>query len=176
MNICISLLFAILRRVSRGRKDVELENLALRHQLAVLMRSAWRPRLEPADRQFWCWLSRRWSGWRSALIVIKPDAVVRCHRAAWRRYWAWRSRRPAGRPRISAEVRELIQRLAHDNPRWGAVRTQGELRKLGIAVSARSVRRYRRSVQRRPPSQSWRTFLRNHARRSGRLISSPCRR
>ncbi len=159
----MSMLIGSLRNALRARQDVELENLALRHQLAVLMRSARRPRLEPADRLLWCWLSRRWSGWRSAVIVIKPDTIVRWHRRAWRRYWSWRSRRPSGRPRISAEVRDLIQRLARDNPRWGAVRIQGELRKLGIAVSARSVRRYRRAVKRRPPSQSWRTFLRNHA-------------
>jgi transposase InsO family protein len=163
MNIYISLLFAILRAAFRAQEDVVLENLALRHQLAILMRSARRPRLEPADRLLWCWLSRRWSGWRSAVVVVQPDTIVRWHRTAWRRYWTWRNRRPPGRPRISAEVRELIQRLARDNPRWGAVRIQGELRKLGIAVSARSVRRYRRTVKRRPPSQSWRAFLRNHA-------------
>jgi transposase InsO family protein len=163
MNIYISLLFAILRAAFRAQEDMVLENLALRHQLAILMRSARRPRLEPADRLLWCWLSRRWSRWRSAVVVVQPDTIVRWHRTAWRHYWTWRSRRPPGRPRISAEVRDLIQRLARDNPRWGAVRIQGELRKLGIAVSARSVRRYRRRVKPRPPSQSWRTFLRNHA-------------
>lgn len=163
MNIYISLLFATLRSALRAREDVALENLALRHQLAVMARSARRPRLEPADRLLWTWLARHWASWRSAMVLVQPDTVVPWHRTAWRHYWTWRSRRPPGRPRLSAEVRELIQRLARDNPRWGSVRIQGELRKLGILVSARSLRRYRRTVKRRPPSQSWRTFLRNHA-------------
>ena len=127
MNIYISLLIGTIRNALRARQDVELENLALRHQLAILMRSARRPRLEPADRLLWCWLSRRWSRWRSAVVVVQPDTIVRWHRTAWRHYWTWRSRRPPGRPRISAEVRDLIQRLAGDNPRWGAVCIQGEL-------------------------------------------------
>lgn len=163
MNIYISLLFATIRSALRSREDVALENLALRHQLAVMARSARRPRLGPADRLLWCWLSRRWSRWRSAIYFVQPDTIVRWHRTAWRHYWTWKSRRPPGRPRLSPEVRELIQRMARDNPRWGSVRIQGELRKLGICVSARSVRRYRRAVKRRPPSQSWRTFLRNQA-------------
>ena len=163
MKIYFSLLFAAIRSALRSREDVALENLALRHQLAIMTRSARRPRLGRADRLLRCWLSRRWSRWRSVLFVVQPDTVVRWHRTAWRRYWTWRSRRPSGRPRISAEVRELIERMARDNPRWGSVRIQGELRKLGIQVSARSVRRYRRAVRRRPPSQSWRTFLRNQA-------------
>ncbi len=96
MNFYISLLIGSLRNALRARQDVELENLALRHQLAVLMRSARRPRLEPADRLLWCWLSRRWSGWRSAVVVIKPDTIVRWHRRAWRRYWSWRSRPSLG--------------------------------------------------------------------------------
>jgi putative transposase len=153
-----------LRSVVRSRCDVALENLALRQQLVVLTRSSRRPRLTRADRRFWSWFSRAWPRWRSALVIVQPDTVVRWHRAGWRRYWAWKSRRRRpGRPRLSPEIRLLIQRLARDNPRWGSVRIQGELRKLGFEVSAESVRCYRRSALRRPPSQSWRTFLRNHA-------------
>lgn len=95
--------------------------------------------------------------------MYKPDTVVRWHRIAWRRYWTRKSRSAVGRPRIPLDVRDLIRRMARENPRWGSIRIQGELRKLGYHVSARSVRRYRRAVLRRPPSQSWRTFLRNHA-------------
>ena len=94
--------------------------------------------------------------------MVEPDTVVRWHRSAWRAYWRWKSRRRSGRPRIPAELRQLIVRIATENPRWG-VRIVGELRALGFEVSARTVSRYRRQALRRPPSQSWRTFLRNHA-------------
>ena len=140
-----------------------LENLVLRQQLAVLSRSSRRPRLRPADRLFWSWLSRYWKPWRSVLVLVQPDTVVRWHRSAWRRYWTWKSRRRGGRPRLAPELRALIRRLARENPRWGSVRIRGELRKLGFEVSAESVRCYRRSALRRPPSQTWRAFLRNHA-------------
>ncbi|MGB6837526.1 MAG: helix-turn-helix domain-containing protein, partial [Dehalococcoidia bacterium] len=140
-----------------------LENLVLRQQLAVLSRSSRRARLQPADRLFWSWLSRYWKPWRSVLVLVQPDTVIRWHRSAWRRYWTWNSRHRGGRPRLAPELRALIQRLARENPRWGSVRIRGELRKLGFEVSAESVRCYRRSALRRPPSQTWRTFLRNHA-------------
>ena len=94
--------------------------------------------------------------------MVEPDTVVRWHRSAWRAYWRWKSRRRSGRPRIPAELRQLIVRIATEHPRWGAVRIVGELRALGFEVSARTVSRYRQQALRRPPSQSWRTFLRNH--------------
>ena len=94
--------------------------------------------------------------------MVEPDTVVRWHRSAWRAYWRWKSRRRSGRPRIPAELRQLIVRIATEHPRWGAVRIVGELRALGFEVSARTVSRYRRQALRRRPSQSWRTFLRNH--------------
>jgi putative transposase len=148
----------------RARQDLVAENLALRQQLAVLTRPKRRPRLTPADRLFWSCLSSLWSPWRSTLVLVQPDTVIRWHRFAWRRYWTWKSRHmSAGRRRIPQEVRDLIRRMARENPRWGSIRIQGELRKLGYTVSAQSVRRYRRADRRRPPSQRWRTFLRNHA-------------
>ncbi len=94
--------------------------------------------------------------------MVEPDTVVRWHRTAWRRYWTWRSRRRPGRARISVELRELIVRIATENRRWGAARIQGELLALGFEVSTETVRRYRIRALRRPPSQSWRTFLANH--------------
>ena len=95
--------------------------------------------------------------------MVEPDTVVRWHRSAWRAYWRWKSRRGPGRPHIPAEWQRLILRIATENPRWGAVRIVGELRALGCDVSARTVSRYRQQALRGPPSQSWRTFLRNHA-------------
>jgi transposase InsO family protein len=151
------------RTIVRTHLDVKLENLALQQQLMVLSRPARRPRLTTTDRLFWSWLSRWWPGWRRPLVLVQPDTVVRWHRLSWRRYWTWRSGRRPGRPHLPKELQELIQRMARENPRWGSVRIRGELRGLGIDVSAESVRCYRRRVLRRPPSQTWRTFLRNHA-------------
>ena len=105
-------------------------------------------------------LRRDW--WRH-LVLVRPESVIRWHRQAWRLFWRWRSRRPLGRPRLSADVRELIATMARDNPRWGSERIRGELLKLGLVVSKRSIQRYRRRGPARPSSQTWRTFLTNHA-------------
>jgi len=122
-----------------------------------------RPRVTELDRVIWAHFLRRWSGWRLSLVVLHPDTLVRWHRRSWRRYWTWKSRahRP-GRRRIPLEARELILRLARENPRWGSVRIRAELRTLGHDISAETVRRYRLRARRHPPSQRWRTFLRNH--------------
>ena len=158
------LLLAVTRLLPRERRDLMLENLALRHQLAIYQRSPRRPVLEERDRRFWSTLARGWSSWRGSVSVVQPDTVVRWHRMAWRRYWTWKSRRRgSGRPRIPSEVQALIRRMARENPTWGAVRIVGELRALGIDVGASTVRAYRRQALRRPPSPSWRTFLRLHA-------------
>ena len=160
MRESLILLLGTIRGVGRSRRDLMLENLASRHQLTMCDR---RPRVTNADRILWTLALRRWSGWRGALIVLEPATVIRWHRAGWRRYWTWRSRRGrVGRRRIPREARELIFRLARENPRWGAMRIRGELRVLGYDVSAETVRRYRLQARRRPPSQRWRTFLRNH--------------
>ena len=146
----------------RARRDLALENIALRHQLEVLTRTRRRPPLQSADRLFWSSLARVWPGWRPHLLIVQPDTVVRWHRSAWRRYWTWRSRGPRpGRPRIDAEVATLIRRMTEENPRWGHMRVLGELRKLGFSVSLQTVRRYRRDVP-RDPASSWRTFFENH--------------
>lgn len=165
MVSCLLLVCSVLRNALRSRQHLLLENLALRQQLAVLSRQARRPRLQQGDRLFWSWLSRLWTGWRSALVVVQPETVIRWQRTAWRRYWVWKSkggRRP-GRPRVPREVQDLVSRMARENPRWGSMRIVGELRKLGYHPSAQTIRRYRREALRRPPSQSWRTFLGNHA-------------
>ena len=158
------LLLEFTKLLPRERRDLVLENLALRHQLAVYQRSQHRPILEDHDRRFWSTLARAWSGWRGAVTVVQPDTVVRRHRTAWRRYWTWKNRRRGpGRPRLAEDVQALIRRMPQENPRWGAVRIVGELCALGIEVSASTVRTYRRQALRHPPSPSWRAFLRLHA-------------
>ena len=148
-----------------SRPTWPLENLLLRHQLAVLTRpTRKRPRLRRRDKLFWVLARRLRRRWRRHLVLVRPETVIRWHRQGWRLFWRWRSRPRLGGPRLSAEVRELIATMARDNPRWGSERIRGELLKLGIAVSKRSIQRYRRRGPARPPSQTWRTFLANHAR------------
>jgi putative transposase len=157
---CISAFFSAFSR----HRDLALENLALRQQLAIFKRRHPRPNLRPTDRLFWVWLSKIWTGWREALIIVKPETVIAWHRQAFRFYWRWLSRRKSiGRPRVSAEVRTLIKQMTQANPLWGAPRIHGELLKLGIDISERSVSRLMPKV-RNPPSQTWRTFLDNHFR------------
>jgi transposase InsO family protein len=150
----------------RPRQDLALENLLLRHQLAVLTRptrTGPRPRLRLWDKLLWI-LARRWcAGWRQHLRIVTPDMVVRWHRQGWRLFWRWKSRSRGGRPHISPEVRDLIGTISRENRLWGTERIRSELLKLGIVVSNRSIRRYRWRGPKRPPSQTWRTFLRNHA-------------
>ena len=126
----------------KSRAALQLENLALRHQLGVLQRSVKRPKLAPADRLVWACLSAVWSGWRSALIIVKPNTVIAWHRRSFRLFWTWKVRRgQPGRPAIPKNVRELIRRLSHENPLWGAPRIHGELLKLGFEVSERTISR-----------------------------------
>ena len=114
-------LWTFLRALFRDPAAVALENLALRHQLAVLQRSVRRPRLSRWDRIFWVWLSRVWVGWRSSLAIVQPATVLAWHRHGFQLYWRWKSRpNPVGRPRLDAELRTLIRRMARENPTWGA--------------------------------------------------------
>src|ERR1700686_385257 len=155
-------LLLTLRTLARSRAVLHLEILALRHQLDVLQRT--RPprvRLAKTDRWFWVVLARLWTGWRTALVIVKPETVIAWHRQGFRLWWTWKSRRRLGRPTVPADVRTLIRTMAQANPRWGAPRIHGELLKLGIDVCQATVAKYMRR-QRRPPSQTWRTFLRNH--------------
>ena len=156
-------LFRLVWLFGKGHHAVVLENLALRRQLSIYKRKQKRPRLTGRDRWFWIGISVVWKDWRRALVVVHPDTVVRWHRERFRRYWAKLSKRPGrlGRPPITVEIRTLIRTLAQANPLWRAPRIHGELQKLGIVVSERTVSRILRSVK-RPPSQTWKTFLRNH--------------
>jgi putative transposase len=163
MLIFLTTLLAALRAILRARAALELENLALRHQIGVLQRSATRrPGLTAGDRMLWVFLSRVWCDWRSALAIVRPETVVAWHRAGFRLFWTWKVRRGhPGRPLISREVRDLIRKMCRQNPTWGAPRIHGELLKLGIDISETSVSKYM-VRSRKPPSQSWRTLLENH--------------
>jgi putative transposase len=153
---------AMLRGVVRSRAALHLEVLALRHQLLVLHRSQPRRlRLAKADRWLWAWLSRVWSGWRTTIVIVKPQTVVAWHRKGCRLFWTWKIRRRAGRPPVAPEMRALIRQMAEENPLWGAPRIHGELLKLGMQVSQATVAKYLARPA-APPSQSWRTFLANH--------------
>ena len=123
-----------------------------------------RPKLTPPDRVLWVWLSAVWNGWRSVLVIVKPDTVIAWHRKGFRLFWTWKVRRgQPGRPAVPKSVRELIRRLSRENVLWGAPRIHGELLKLGIDIGETSVGKYM-PRRRKPPSQTWRTFLENHVK------------
>ena len=147
----------------RNRSELALENLALRQQLAIFRQQLKRPRLKTRERAFWVFLSRIWSHWRSCLLIVQPDTVVRWHKQGFKLYWRWKSRSKPGRPNIDAEIRKLIRRMSRENPIWGTPRIRSELRLLGYEASKATVDKYR-VRHRRPPSQTWRTFLDNHVR------------
>jgi hypothetical protein len=156
---------AAVRTRFRQRRDLVLEVIVLRHQLAVLQRTGTRrPCFRPSERLLWVLLSRWWANWQRGLIIVQPATVLR-----WRRRGKWATwvsgsggRWRGGRPRMNCEVRALIVRMSRENFLWGAPRIHGELLKLGFNVSQATVSRYmpRRAY---PPTQSWRTFLRNQA-------------
>lgn len=151
-----------IRAVCRRRGDLVLENLALRQQVTTQKKERRRLPLEDVDRAFWVALRQSWLTWASRLFIVKADTVARWHRDRFRRYWAKISpRRHPGRPRVDAEVRQLIRTMAQDG--WGAPRIHAELTKLGFIISEKTVSRY---LPRRPPQpdelKRWMAFLRNH--------------
>jgi hypothetical protein len=124
----LRLLYALLataRSSLRLQRELALENLALRQQLAILKQESKRPKLNKADRAFWVALSRLWPDWQSALILVKPETVIGWHRKGFKLYWSLKSRNRSGRPPIDAEIRALIRRMARENPTWGAPRIHG---------------------------------------------------
>jgi len=163
MIALIRLLLVLLATPFRSKLALEAENAALRQQIIVLRRKLrGRIRLSNGDRLFFVWLYRLFPAVTRALLIIRPDTLVRWHRAGFRYYWRWKSRRRIGRPKIEYELRALIRRMNAENPLWGAPRIHGELLKLGFEVAQSTVAKY--MVKRRGPrSQTWRTFLRNHA-------------
>jgi len=159
----LGFVLAVLASPFKSRLRLEAENAALRHQLMVLRRRLHgRIRLTNHDRWFLIQLYRWFPSILRVLTIIRPETLVRWHRAGFRKYWRWKSRRRGGRPQIETELRALIRRMCVENPLWGAPRIHGELLKLGFEVAQSSVAKYM-GKQRGPPSQGWRTFLRNHA-------------
>jgi len=163
------LLLSALVSSLKFRREWVLENFALRQQLAIYKRCHPRPSLQPTDRLFWVWLAKIWTGWRSALLVVKPETVIGWHRKGFKLFWRKLSRQNAvGRPSVSSELIARIKQRAQANPLWGAPRIHGELLKLGIEVSERTGSRLL-PKGRRPPSQTWRNFLDNHFKEMGSI-------
>src|SRR5437667_534261 len=157
------LLLALSVSPFKSKNGPAAENAALRHQLIVLQRRVrGRVQLTNGDRLFLVTLYRWFPSVLKAITIVRPETLVRWHRAGFRRYWRWKSRSLGGRPKIDGELRALIRRMSAENPLWGAPRIHGELLKLGFEVAQSSVAKYM-VKQCGPPSQRWRTFVRNHA-------------
>jgi hypothetical protein len=163
MLAILRLLTTFVANLFKSRRQLEVENLYLRHQLNIALRRAPRRlRLCGSDRAVLVWLTRLWPSLIGLACVVQPDTILRWHRSGFRAYWRWKSCGQPGRPRVSRELRELIRQMSKDNPLWGAPRIHGELLKLGFEVAESTVSKYM-IKHRGPPSQTWRTFLRNHA-------------
>jgi transposase InsO family protein len=163
-------MFAVLHALGRfvadlfkSRCRLEAENLLLRHQLTIALRRAPpRRRLLGSDRALLVWMTRLWPSLLDAVRVVQPKTILRWHRAGFKMFWRWKSRRRVGRPGIDRGLQDLIRRMSRENPLWGAPRIHGELLMLGFEVAQSTVSKYmvRGGT---PPSQNWKTFLRNHA-------------
>jgi putative transposase len=148
----------------RSRAALQFEILALRHQFGVLPLSMKRPKLTAAARFLLAWLSAVWEDWPPSAAIMKPATGIGWHREGFGLFWTWKVRRGRpGRLAVPADVRSLIRAMNRDNPLWGVLRIHGELLKLGIAVGETGVSKYM-VRQRKPPSQTWRTFLDNHVK------------
>jgi hypothetical protein len=162
VDICKLLWFALIG-LFWSRSSLEVEILALRHQLAVLQRKVpAKPAFRIADRLIFSLLYRLAPSSLNALINVRPEIIISWHRTGFRAWWRWKSRPRGGRPRTPLEIRRLIRDVSLANPLWGAPRIHGELLKLGIDVGQTTVAEYM-TRRRGPPSQGWKTFLRNHA-------------
>src|SRR6202022_3360480 len=162
MTDLFKLILGILASRFKARATLEAENLVLRQQLNVLRRrTPKRPHLNNTDRFLFVWVYRWFPSVLEVVAIVRPETIIRWHRAGFRAYWRWRSRNRVGRPKVSAELRMLIGEMSRANALWGAPRIHGELLKLGFEVAQSTVARYmcRHS---RPPSQGWQTFLSNH--------------
>src|ERR1700680_3611752 len=163
MIALIWFVLAVLASPFKSKSSLEAENAVLRHQLIVLRRRV-RSRAQPTNNDRW-FLVRMYRWFPSILKVVtiaQPETLVRWQRAGFRRYWRWKSNSRGGRPRIEIELRALIRQMSTENQLWGAPRIHGELLKLGFSVAQSTVAKYM-AKRRGPPSQGWKTFLRNHA-------------
>ncbi len=159
--------FSFLLSLFKSRTQLHLEVLFLRKQLEIVGRSSPRPKIRPADRFFMGFLTDLYDAWREALLIAKPETVIRWHRQSFRLYWKWKSRPAGGRPKIPQDQIDLIKQMAHDNPLWGAPRIHGELLKLGIDISESTVVRHMPNKAPKTSKQRWKTFLKNHSTQIG---------
>lgn len=160
----VSVLLASLTTWFRSRLSMQMELIALRHQVAVYKQSVPRPKLRPTDRLLWVWLSRLWPGWQDALAFVQPRTVIAWQHKRFRDHWRRLSQHGTpGRPAIAKEVRALIQDMWRSNPTWGSPRIAGELQKLGIDVAKATVEKYRPRLH-KPSSPTWKAFLNNHVK------------
>jgi transposase InsO family protein len=162
MFALVSALWAYTSSCFHSKHELALEVMALRHQIAILKRRTRKPKLRLWDRYLWMALKRAWPRWGDALMIFQPQTVIAWQRMGFRIFWRWKSRHRSGRPGKDPELVQLIRRMWARNPSWGSPRIRDELAKLGLQASSATVRKYRPSSRRRP-SQSWRTFLQNHA-------------
>jgi putative transposase len=162
MRLLLSTLRTFLKTLLCSRLALQLEIVALRHQVAVYQQFISRPRLHATDRLFWVWLSRLWPGWQHAVLFVQPRTVIAWKKKRFREHWRRLSHQDKpGRPAMAKEVRELMQDMWRSNPTWGSPRIVGELHKIGVDVAKSTVEKYR-PRPRKPPSPPWRAFLNNH--------------
>src|ERR1019366_2364683 len=165
MTELLKLIFGVMASLLKSRAKLEAENLVLRQQINVLRRWApKRPHLNNTDRFLFVWLYRWFPSVLDAVAIIRPETIIRWHRAGFRAYWRWRSRNHVGRPKVSAELRTLIGEMSVANHLLGAPRIHGELLKLGFELAQSTVARFI-CRSRLPPAQGWKAFLHNHADR-----------
>ena len=164
MKNLIILLFEFIRLSFKNRHSLILENLLLRQQIIILKRKTKKPKLKNIDRIILIWISKLWSNWKSALIIVKPETLIGWHKEGFKFFWRWKSR-TTGRPLIDWELIKLIRKLQKDNPIWTHQRIQGELVKLGYNVCDNTVKKYMFKIKPDDSKrQNWLTFLINHAK------------
>ena len=149
----LKVIYVLVRNLFVNRSILIAENLALRQQLAVRQRTIRRPKLHKCDRIFWVFLSHIWQDWKSALVIVKPETVMKWHGLGFKLYWCWKSRtNKVGRPKVKKKIRDLIRRMSQENPTWGVPRIQSELHLSGYDVAESTISKYM-VRKRKPPSQ-----------------------
>ena len=149
----------------RSKSELVAENALLRQQLNLLRRQVKRPACTKTDRMILVLLARATRAWKQALFIVQPETLLRWHRQGFKLYWKYKSRAASAKPKISAETVALLQEMATQDRLWGAERIRGELLKLGLRVSKRTIQKYMRHVRTaRPRGQNWKTFLHSHAK------------
>jgi len=160
-----SLVLGTLADLTRGKSELLAENALLRHQLIILRRQIKRPIYQKTDRLLLVLLARMVRTWKQALYLVQPETILRWHRELFRLFWKHKSQGRSKKPRLSSETIALIKEIIANNRLWGAERIRGELLKLDIGVSKRTIQKYMHQARpTRAGGQSWKTFLRNHAK------------